>query len=566
MKKKFNILYSVLIAMASAFVSCTDIMDETPNAGYDKDKYFDSVEKAEMAVMGVYNSISDYRHYGWYEMALHGSDDIYFASRQTTDNQINDISHYRMSSTNEWIETLWMLKYQGIDRANVAIEGMQNMKRPSVEEDAHRLTSLLAEARFLRAMLAFDLVRYWGDVPYKTIPTGSFEEAFGERVNRDKIYDLIVEDLNFAKNNLDWATETSNPERVTQGAARALLMRVYLQRAGYSLQMDGTMTRPDNATREKYFEAVITEWQAFAENGYHDLHPVGYEELFRGFSAEVANSKESLFEIALYHSTGNRNGSAWGIYIGPQVAEPTGIPASETSKYMARANGFFFVVPEWYEFFEDTDVRRDINICTHRWIWNATEKKHIAEERKNTGWYVGKWRREWMTEEDRGKNMNYADVNFCVIRFADVLLMAAEAYNEMGNTVDAIELINKVRTRAGATAFSLSNYDRIYKARGMYDLPFIDDSDNQGQIRVALYWERGFELAFEGQRKYDLLRWGILADALKLFGENSVVNKNGRTLYPGPLNFVKGKHELLPVPLAELQSNLKLEGKNNPGY
>ncbi|MBD9093313.1 MAG: RagB/SusD family nutrient uptake outer membrane protein [Bacteroides oleiciplenus] len=562
MKKQSIILIISALLVVGITTSCEDLLTEKPNSSYDKDNFFDSEAKAEMAIMGIYNSISDYRHYGWYEMAGHASDDTYYTARTNSDNTIHDMAHYRVNSTNEWVEWLWLLKYQGIDRANMTIDGIQNM---AGYEESTSLKALEGEARFLRAFLAFDLVKYWGDVPFKTKYSSSYDEAFGAKVSRETIYDHIIEDLNFAKNNTGWATSSSTPERVTQGAARAMLMRVYLQRAGYSLQQDGQMTLPDDATRKKYFEAVLTEWEAFQQSHYHNLYDGGYEALFKGFSEGILNSKESLFEISFFHSQGNRNGGAWGIYNGPLVAEPTGLDPSESSSHMGRANGFFITVPEWRAFFEENDARRDVSICTYRFVWK--NKEHVPEERGAGSWYPGKWRREWMTPETQNKNMNYGDVNFCVLRYADVMLMAAEAYNETDNTPMAWELLNAVRLRANATPYTDANYETLMAARKKtHNLTFIDDSTPQGKFRTALYWERGFELSFEGQRKFDLIRWGVLGDALKLFGEASAVNKKENKPYPAYQNFIKGKNELLPIPLKELQSNPKLEGKNNNGY
>lgn len=112
----------------------------------------------------------------------------------------------------------------------------------------------------------------------------------------------------------------------------------------------------------------------------------------------------------------------------------------------------------------------------------------------------------------------------------------------------------------------MQEYKNVHKK--LYDLPFFNSGDAADNFRTALYWERAFELAFEGQRKYDLIRWGILKEALELFGSKSLVNKpiNTNDSYPAYKNFVTGKHELFPIPLKEIQSNPKLEGKNNPGY
>ena len=276
---KKHIFYMAMAALSlTAFPSCEDTLTETPDSSYDKESFFTSEANADMAVMGIYNSISDYRHYGWYEMAAHASDDMFYTSRTHSDNTVHDMAHYRVTSTNEWVEWLWLLKYQGIDRANLAIDGIVNMPDYAGSKN---LQELDAECRFLRAFLAFDLVKYWGDVPFKTNYTSNYEEAYGPRVDREEIYDQIIADLDFAKEHLEWATAGSSPERATQGAARALLMRIYLQRAGYSLQMDGQLTRPDETKRAEYFNAAIAEWEAIEANGYHGFCDEGYEQLFK---------------------------------------------------------------------------------------------------------------------------------------------------------------------------------------------------------------------------------------------------------------------------------------------
>lgn len=167
--KKYNLLYTALTLLTVFFASCEDMLTEKPNSSYDKDGFFSTEAKADMAIMGIYNSISDYRHYGYYEMAAHASDDTYYLARTGSDNQICDMVHYTTSSTNEWVKWLWALKYQGIDRANMTISGIQGMDGYGENKN---LYALEGEARFLRAFLAFDLVKYWGDVPLRptTLP------------------------------------------------------------------------------------------------------------------------------------------------------------------------------------------------------------------------------------------------------------------------------------------------------------------------------------------------------------------------------------------------------------
>lgn len=554
MKKYETIALGALIA--TGFASCE--LTEKPTSYYEKDTYFQTADQAKMSVVGIYDCLATNNHYGQFEMAMPASDDTYYIQGTGTDNTRRDIAHYMVKPTNTWIADLWKYKYMGIDRANFAIEGIENMA--GYEEDTS-LKELVAQAKFLRAFLAFDLVKYWGDVPFKTDYTAGYESAFNGRISREEIYDYIIEDLDFAKENLQKGSASLSPEIPSQGAAHAMLMRVYLQRAGYSLQQDGSLNRPADDKRKAYFDAVIAEWTAFQNKGYHNFHPGGYLKLFQGYSGGVLNSMENLWEIA-FNPTGSGykdNSGTWATYNGPAVEAPgKGAPAES----MGRANAFFRVLPVWKDFFEANDERRDVMVCTYQYKWDADKKAHkLVENKKLTDWYPGKWRREWMPKGF--VDPNNTGVNYCPLRYADVVLMAAEAYNEIGNTPEAWRLLNEVRHRAGATE---TNSLQAYKAAqpNLYELPYFNSGDEADNFRTALYWERGFELAFEGQRKYDLLRWGILGDALKLF--QSKMDKSLKGKYVAGDKFIKGKHELFPIPLGELQANPALKNQNNPGY
>ena len=551
--------FAVLMSVAS----CS--LQEEPLSMYEKDTYFANTSKAKMAVTGAYSCLSNSKHYGQWEMAMPSSDDTYYINGTGSDNTRRDISHYNntLTSSNSWIESSWMYKYLGIDRCNVAIDGIENMEGFA---DNANLKSLDAQARFLRAFLAFDVIKYWGDAPFSTEFTAGYDAAFKPRRDREEIYDAILEDLEFCVDNLPMANASSSPEVPCQAAAHTLAMRVLLQRAGYSLKQDGTITRPDDATRKKYFEAVIAEWQAMKAKGFHGFYTGGFAKLFKDFSAEVLNQQESLWEIAFHPigATYSENDGFWGTWNGPLVNAPSGTEGEDydASKVMGRANAFFRVVPAWKDFFEASDERRDVMVCDYQYNWSngAHVKKSNTNAPKN--WYPGKWRREWM--KPGFFHPNATNVNYCALRYADAVLMAAEAYNEVGNTSEAWTLLNSVRTRAGATPIDNSNYESLMKAPKVYNLDFIDDSDDAGKFRTALYYERAFELAFEGQRKWDLIRWGCIKPALQLFEANLPSSCAG--LYIAGTNFVSGKHELFPIPLKEMQANSALGGKNNPGY
>ena len=596
--KKNKLIYVLGALLSVGAISCD--LTEKPTSFYEMDTYFTTADKAKMAVIGIYDCLAAEGSYGQYAMPFASSDDMYMVRGTATgDGTRRDISHYTLTSSNTWIASVWNYTYEGIDRANTAISGIEGM--PGYE-DSDELKELVAQARFLRAFLAFDLVRYWGDVPFKTTSTGSFGETSQPRTEREKIYDQIVIDLDFAKQYLNPGSQVASSEVPCRGAARALLMRAYLQRAGYSLdRATRKLTRPDDATRQKYFEAVIKEWEAFNTEGYHDFYSAGYEALFKNYSKLVLNNQESLWEIAFEPNNGQKdNAGYWATYNGPLVDAPDAGSGAANQTHMGRANAFFIVLPYWGHFYEDNDVRRDVNFVDYVYRWVKKDQDQVKmtvcqEISKNMYRYPGKWRREWMAPGI--VDPNHTGVNYCPLRYADVVLMAAEAYNETGNTPEAWRLLNSVRTRSEATAITSANYASLMKAPKVYDLPFISDGDEAGKFRTALYWERAFETAYEGQRKFDLIRWGILGDALRAAqayienweegaAEFKDVDKNGKPTkledgatpavwdpvvwatqnYVAGHNFVDGKHELLPIPLAEIQSNAQLNGENNPGY
>ena len=596
--KKNKLVYVLGALLSMGVVSCD--LTEKPTSFYEMDTYFTTADKAKMAVIGIYDCLAAEGSYGQYVMPFASSDDMYMVRGTATgDGTRRDISHYALTSSNTWVASVWNYIYEGIDRANTAIAGIEKM--PGYE-NSDELKELVAQARFLRAFLAFDLVRYWGDVPFKTTSTGSFGDTAQPRTEREKIYDQIIIDLDFAKIHLKPVNEVASSEVPCRGAARALLMRVYLQRAGYSLdRTTRTLTRPDDATRKNYFDAVIEEWKAFGTEGYHNFYGAGYEELFKNYSKLVLNNQESLWEIAFEPNNGQKdNAGYWATYNGPLVDAPDAGSGAANQNFFGRANAFFIVLPYWGDFYDDNDVRRDVNFVDYVYRWVKKDKAQVKmsvcqEISKNMYRYPGKWRREWMAPGF--VDPNHTGVNYCPLRYADVVLMAAEAYNEINDTPKAWELLNDVRARAHATEINSSNYASLMKAPKVYDLPFISDGDEAGKFRTALYWERAFETAYEGQRKFDLIRWGVLGDALRAAqtyiegweeGANLFkdVDKNGKPTkleegespavwdpvvwatqnYVAGHNFVDGKHELLPIPLAEIQSNAQLNGENNPGY
>lgn len=161
--KKNKLVYVLGALLSMGVVSCD--LTEKPTSFYEMDTYFTTADKAKMAVIGIYDCLAAEGSYGQYVMPFASSDDMYMVRGTATgDGTRRDISHYALTSSNTWVASVWNYIYEGIDRANTAIAGIEKM--PDYE-NSDELKELVAQARFLRAFLAFDLVRYWGDVPLK---------------------------------------------------------------------------------------------------------------------------------------------------------------------------------------------------------------------------------------------------------------------------------------------------------------------------------------------------------------------------------------------------------------
>ena len=347
---KNKMIYALGAMMLVGVASCD--LTEKPSSFYEKDTYFVTEGKAQMAVVGIYDCLETTDYYGQNIMPFFGSDDMFMVRGTGSDGTRRDISHYLYNASNTWIASVWRCAYQALDRANVAIASIEAM---SGFAENKNLQEIDGQARFLRAYIAFDLVKFFGDVPFSTEYTNGFANTSKPRTDRELIYDQIIEDLNYAKTYLKSGREVASSEIPCSGAAHTLLMRVYLQRAGYSLNCSSRqLTRPDDTTRKGYFEAVIKEWEALKAEGYHGFYAGGYEQLFKNYSQLTLDNQESLWEIAFEPNQGLKdNAGVWATYNGPLVDAPGSYPG--TSSYMGRANAFFVVLPYWKSFYESNE-------------------------------------------------------------------------------------------------------------------------------------------------------------------------------------------------------------------
>lgn len=544
--------------MIIVFSSC---LDEKLYDKYTSDDFFTDVNRMDMAVLGCYASLQGNAVYGQNLFTAYDSDtDLQFAQGLAvpTTNYIRNIGHYYILPSETGVENTWKALYAGIRDANMVLANADRVPRES-DEEQKKWESLVGEAKFLRALMYFELVRFWGDVPLVLDVPGVHSDMSVERTDRALVYDRIVKDLEEAYEALPWYDEmTAYVCRAHKSAAMGLLARVNLYRAGYSLHQDGTMRRPDNY--KEHYEEVLKWTELLIESGKHKLN-ADYEQIFKNQCQFVLEPQECIFEIDLYFSSGKLSGGVMGYYNAPKVERGK---YNETTARINTHHGFYLM-------FEEGDKRRKVSIGNFR-----TDKEGKQTEIKPASsetYGIGKWRREYQTEAQFSDL--YTSINFVLLRYSDVLLMRAEALNEVndGPTAEAVELVNQVRRRGYGlpvnTAVTEKDPESGYVDKKLTDfagyetfLSFIQD-------------ERARELAFESAiRRTDLIRWNILADKIAEtyhFVEAHRAGTDATEVYYGRNfryvaydYFVAGRHGLYPIPARERRENPKL--LQNPGY
>lgn len=485
--KTNKIITTALLASMFLIAACMDdFLNIKPQGLQTEEVFLKTEQDAVLATTAIYNIFLDWNyHSGGYPILDIMSDDAYKGSNFSDGGNVALFNTFQFTPSAGDISRWYSALYKGVRRSNIVITNV-----PSITMDVDLKTRLLGEARFLRALFYFDLVRAFGDLPKITDPSPSFKVA---RSPKAEIYsELIIPDLLVAIDNLPEKSEypTTEAGRATKGAAKSLLAKVYL-------------FQNDFVNAEKYALEVIATAQYDLELEYANA-----------FSLDGQFGIESVFELGAEANSG-----------GSQFANTQGVRGVPN-----RGWGFNRPSVELINFFEPDDVRKDATVIflgetidgvlikgddgTADTTWANPPTNTIVKEVETYNQKI--WVPGTTTLEEFGYNKR-------VIRYADVLLMAAEALNENNKTVDALVYLNEVRDRAGL-------------------LP-VNDLD-QDIVRQKIADERRAELAMEGQRFWDLVRTGKAATVL------------------GPLGFVAGKHELFPIPQSEIDLSEKTLEQN----
>ena len=480
--------------LLSTFSCKKEFLDRSPLGQLTSDTFFVNEEQAVQSINAIYQQLRvwETHAFGFLGCTDIISDDADKGSTASDGLYQQDLDDFIHTPDNPSVVAVWTGYYQGISRSNVAIERI-----PEVKMDEKLKARLIGEAKFFRAYYYFNLVRWFGDIPLiiKSLSTAEFNQP---RVATAKVYEQIIKDLQDAATVLPEKSQYPSSEmgRVTKGAAKGYLAKVYL-------------TIGDFAKAEQYANEVITSKEYSLFPNYADQ-----------FLIENENCSESIFEIQATLINAETLGSAqWNQIQGVRGTPNLGWGFNRPSDDLVKA-------------YESGDPRREATILYVGEV--LPDGSALVEDNPET--FNERYNQKAWTPQHLGFQEN-SPGNIRIFRYADLLLIAAEAINENGKSFAAIQIVNDIRKRArGTLPANLVLPDLISKGK---------DAD-----RLSIWKERRTELAMEQHRWFDLIRQKRAYDVMQATGKK---------------NFKKDKHELLPIPQKDIDISNGILTQNN-GY
>lgn len=515
---KKSIYFSFILAATLATTSCD--LDAPTKSTIKEDIVFSTEELADAAIMGIHQSFGETNSYRGRFVPYYGTNtdcEIFNnyggVSDPTTDKEAS-LACYSTSSTNTYMNTsnnAWAKLYEAIERANKAISAME--KNADIEGDAG-LGQLYGEILTLRSFIYFDLVKAWGDVPYRFEPVTS-ETLYLPKTDRVTVLKKVMEDLETAEKYLGWPNEnkyTVSTERASKSFAKGLRARIALFLAGKSeWPNEGLRYNLTDESERKAMYTIARDECVSIINQHCNQLGATFDENFRNLCKEdVTAGKESIFEIPFSDGRG-------------RVLYTWGGKHKTTDRWTGLAKGGVNgpTPTLWYDFDKD-DVRRNITCLPY--TWDNGEK--TISGASGGGWSFGKLRFEWMSRKVTSTNDD--GINYQVIRYADIYLMAAEAENALNGPANAKQYLKPI-------------LDRAYPADKANSI--LAAASSQESFQSTIEDQRKFEFAGEGLRKLDLMRWGKLSSTLAETKEKmtELSNRTGRYAnYPKKLYYNEG--------------------------
>ncbi len=460
MKLKYNLIAIALLGFS--FSSCSDFLEQNPQTDLSENDFYKTADDILSAVNGAYSSLQEGDIYGnWYVFGEIPSDNTRNQLSGSVTTQ-NEFDQFYIDTQNSMIANFWKAAYKVINRTNTVLGRIDGIEINTELANRYKL-----ECKFIRALMYFNLVRVYGDVPL-VLKEISISESYDIlREPKENVYNQIIADLKEAQD-LPVSYSTAEDGRATQGAAKALLANVY-------------MTLHKYAEAETILAEIINSGRySLLENTPGSLNIDGYKNVF---SPVNHNSKEGIFEIQFLKG-GYGEGSNYANNFAPENSGTNVVAVGGTG-----GNN----IPEMdiYNAYEEGDLRRDFSMSLGYY-----------DNRKNNEWVESRYVCKFM---DVPYQNNDASNNYPVIRYADVILMYAEALNQNGKTAEACKYLNMTRRRGfGYQTTETSPVDL--------------QTTDKAQFALMVEQERRVELAFENHRWFDLIRTGRAVEVMRSKG------------------------------------------------
>src|SRR6218665_80887 len=507
--KKILIISGLIIT--GLFTSCDDFLEAPSKSSMEPSVIFSTPDLAKQAIDGIkipFGETNSYRgrYLPWYGM---NTDTEWYNSSESITDDKTDLVTYDPKPNNSQMNTrdnVWAMMYSGIERANLCILGLRTYGNPTPNSE---LGYLLGEALTLRAVYYADLLKTWGDVPYRFEPVTN-ATIFIPKTSRDVIYKQLIADLGEAATLVPWPNgndATTKVERINKAFVKGLRARLALAASGFQQYPDGIRRSndPDLSVATMYTLA-LNECKDVIQSGSAHLEP-SFETFWRKYNQEnTAAGGESLWEIPF--------GEGRGRMLFTFAVNHTSIDQFQANG--TNRGGVAGPLPTVFYDYDQTDTRRDVTCVPYKY---GTAVNNIAKQELgalNT-WYFGKYRYEWMTGFVTSKNDD--GVNKIYMRYAEVLLIAAEAANELEGPSAAAPYLKEIRRRAFPAAVQTVKVDN-----------YVDGLTSKEAMLNALVNENKYEFTGEMERKQALIRWNLLKAKLDEAKVNmkSLADRTGR--------------------------------------
>ncbi|QIL38348.1 RagB/SusD family nutrient uptake outer membrane protein [Pedobacter sp. HDW13] len=448
-------IFLMFLVMSLSFISCKKFLDTEPTDFLAEKYYYNSKDKMMVALAGVYQPLATNRLYGGSLINEFGAitDETFVRWNYITTGVVVN----SFDSGSPVVNGLWVQCYTGIERANVLLD---NIQVPELSEEDRN--AFKGEALFLRAYYHFLLASYFGDVPLKLTRSEDPSNLKGNRTPARDVFAQVIADMETAIPLVRDIDKIGHSGRVSKTAVQGILARVCLTRAGAAFASAGDS--------KVYYQAALKWAKEVVSSGKHKLLETfnssltnsAYSQVFINMHRNVYNIGESMWEVEFLGDGTDGKGNLGTLGNNPGIT--TQFSVNEITNLYGYNYNNFNVSPQFVDLYEPGDLRRGWSISPFGYqrsrrsgdATDATDQltklskvyvDYNTVDKGNFGYQVGKWRREM--ELSYNKINSNTQINFAILRYSDVLLMLAEAENEVnGPTQVAYDAINQVRRRA----------------------------------------------------------------------------------------------------------------------